>query len=105
MNQLQALGLTLACELPVMAVLARSVPIKRLLIIATGASCLTHPLAWRAALVLSADQYVTGLWLIELCVVLIEALWYQAWLRVGTARALWWSLVANATSFGLGWLL
>lgn len=105
MNQLQALGLTLCCELPVMALLARSLPLKRVLIVATGASCLTHPIAWKIASVLPADAYTLGLCLIEIGVVLTEALWYHLLLRKGMATSLWWSLLANATSFGIGWLL
>lgn len=105
MNQLQALGLTLACELPVMTLLlARSQPALRILFVTIGASCLTHPIAWRIASVLSPEEFVFGLWLIEVGVVLVEAAWYQFWLRAGFGKTLWWSLLANAISFGIGWL-
>lgn len=99
------MGLTLACEIPVMLLLARSLPVMRVLVVSAGASCLTHPLAWYIASVLSPDEYVPGLWLIEAGVVLIEAVLYQLWLRSGFAKSLSWSLLANASSFGFGWLL
>ncbi len=66
MNQLPAFGLTLACELPVMGLLARAQPALRVLAVAA---------------------------------------WYQLWLRAGFGRSFQWSLLANATSFGLGWLV
>ncbi len=105
MNQLPAFGLTLACELPVMALLARAQPAMRVMIVAAAASGLTHPAAWHIASVLSPDEYRTGLLLIETGVVLAEAAWYQLWLRAGFGRSFQWSLLANATSFWGGWLL
>jgi len=104
-NQWYALGLTLVCELPVLLLLARAQPVMRVLVIAASASGLTHPVAWYAASVLSPDEYPIGIWLLESGVVLAEALWYQFWLRPGIARSLLWSLLANAISFGIGWLL
>ena len=41
----------------------------------------------------------------ELFAVIAEGLWYQAWLHPGLLRAMGWSLVANACSFGLGCVL
>lgn len=105
MNQWHALGLTLACEMPVMLVLARKFPATRVLTVAAGASGLTHPIAWHIASVLSPSEYILGLWLIECGVVLSEAIWYQFWLHPGFAKSMSWSLVANACSFGIGWLL
>jgi len=105
MNQWHALCLTLACEMPVMLLLARKFPATRVLFVAASASSLTHPLAWRIASVLSPSEYVLGLWLIEAGVVLSEAIWYQSWLLPGFAKSLFWSFVANACSFGIGWLL
>jgi hypothetical protein len=104
-DQLHALGLTLACEVPVVTLLARTRPVSQVLIVAIGASCLTHPLAWRIASVLSPDEYRSGLWLIEIGVVLVEAMWYRFWLCARFGLALRWSLLANAMSFGAGWLL
>lgn len=105
MNQTQALALTLVFEVPVMLWLARAQAVWRVLLVAVAASCLTHPLAWRIASVLSPVEYPVGIWLIELGVVLVEGLWYQFWLRAGWAKSLGWSLLANAASFGAGWLL
>lgn len=105
MNQLPAFGLTLACELPVMALLARAQPAMRVLVVAAAASGLTHPAAWHIASVLSPDEYRTGLLMIETGVVLAEAAWYQFWLHPGFGKSLEWSLLANATSFGFGWLV
>lgn len=108
MNQWTALGLTLVCEVPVMLLLTRMQPAMRPLIVAivaTAASCLTHPVAWRIASVLSHDEYRIGFWLIEAGVVLFEAIWYRLWLRTGFGRALCWSLFANAASLSVGYLL
>jgi hypothetical protein len=105
MTQLQAYILTLACEVPVMLVLARGLSSMRVLVIAVTASSLTHPVAWHIASILSPDEYSAGIWIIEAGVVLAEALWYWLWLRPDFARSLRWSALANAASFGLGWLL
>jgi hypothetical protein len=85
--------------------LGRDLPAKRLLVVAISASSLTHPVAWYIASILSPDEYSVGVWLIETGVVLSEAGWYQFWLRVGAGKSLLWSLMANASSFGFGWLL
>ncbi len=71
---------------------------------AIAASCLTHPLAWHAASVLAADEYQRGIWLIEVLVVLAEALVYSLLLRPGWRHALLWSVLANSASFALGQL-
>jgi len=106
MLQWQAFLLTLLCELPVLVLLARQQPFWRVLLITASASCLTHPLAWKIASVLSQDQYLVGLGWIELVVVMVEAIWYQYWLRAGRRKSFTWSLLANATSFGIGgWVL
>jgi hypothetical protein len=104
-TQLHALLLTLACELPVVVLLAGSSSFTRVLIVAAGASCLTHPIAWRTATVLSPAEYSIGIALIEAGVVVIEMIWYQFFLRISWKKAFKCSLFANATSFGLGWVL
>lgn len=88
-----------------MLFLARELPAKRVLLVAACASGLTHPVAWYVASILSPAEYPIGVWLIEAGVVLIEAAWYQLWLRVGATKSLLWSLIANASSFGFGLLL
>lgn len=105
MEQFYAWALTLACELPVMLLLARALPARRVLVVAAAASSLTHPVAWHIASILSPDEYPVGIGLIEAGVVLAEAAWYRLWLSAGFGKTLWWSLLANATSFGFGWLM
>lgn len=107
MTAAQALALTLACEVPLILWLTARLPHlsrTRVALVAATASCVTHPLAWRAALAFTPDMYRTGLWLIEAIVVVIEALWYLLWLRPGWRRAATWSLAANALSATLGML-
>jgi hypothetical protein len=116
-GELPALLLTLSCEVPLVLVLAQRLPPApahtpvprprwhRVLPAAISASALSHPLAWRMAAVLAADEYAVGLILIELAVWLFEASWYALWLRPGTVRALQWSALANGASFALGFLL
>lgn len=110
-GELPALLLTLACEVPLVLLLAQRLPPaprphwQRVLPAAISASALSHPLAWRMAAVLAADEYAAGLVLIELAVWLFEASWYALWLRPGWGRALQWSALANGASFALGFLL
>lgn len=98
MEEISALGLTLACEVPMLLVLARRHSGRAVFMAAVGASLLTHPLAWQAAAKLGPDQYVAGVVVIEAVVVVVEATWYQFWLRPGPGRALVWSLAANGLS-------
>lgn len=107
MTPWQALAVTLACETPVLLLLARrhGLPPARVALAAISANCLTHPAAWRIATVLTPAEYRAGLWWIEGGVVLAEALWYWSWLRTGMPAALLYSLLANAASLGIGWRL
>ncbi len=105
MSQLQAFGLTLAFEVPVMLALAYTPSVLRVSLVAATASCLTHPLAWHIASVLSPAEYPLGVGLIEVGVVLVEAAWYWLWLKVNFLRALSWSALANAASFILGGII
>ncbi len=105
MEQLQALGITLACEVPAMLVLARRCSARWVVLVTLTANGLTHPLAWHLAAKLSPMQYRSGLWWIEGGVVAAEALWYGLWLRAKPLTVLQWSLLANAASLGLGWWL
>jgi len=104
-DQWHAFGLTLACEVPAMLLLARNQAVPRVLLAAVSVNCLTHPMAWRMAMLLSPEEYRSGLWLIESGVVLVEAVWYRSWLRAPLHVALGWSVLANAASLGIGWLL
>ncbi|WP_326999100.1 hypothetical protein [Comamonas testosteroni] len=105
MTQLQAFGITLTCELLSMLLLARHYPLRRVTLTTISANGLTHPLAWHIASKLSPVQYIIGLWWIEAGVVLVESLWYWWWLRVRPLTALRFSLLSNAASLGIGWLL
>jgi hypothetical protein len=105
MNQLHALGWTLVCEVPLLILLARPRPVVPVLLVTASASLITHPLAWRVATVLSPDEYPAGLLIIETCIAAAEGLWLHAWLRAGLIRSLGWSLMANAASFLLGWMV
>jgi len=105
MSQLEAFALTLACELLVMLALTRGVSRPHVLLAATGANCLSHPLAWRLSMLLVPETYRLGACLIELGVAVFEALWYRFWLPVSHGRAILLSLCANAASLGIGWLL
>ncbi len=105
MTQWEALVLTLACEIPVVLLLARQQPVWKVLPVAAAASLITHPVAWHVASVLSPAEYRVGVWGIEGAVVLAEALWYRAWLSGVFLRALGWSLAANSVSFATGWVL
>lgn len=105
MDRLGAFALTLACEIPVVFMLARHLPARRVVPVAAGASCLTHPLAWRIAMLLTPDVYRLGVALIEAGVVVVEAIWYRCWLRLSFGRAVGISLLANAASVSVGWLL
>lgn len=105
MEQWQAFGVTLACEMPTMLLLARRHAPARVAQGAISINALTHPAAWAAAMLLAPAQYRVGLWVIEGIVAVLEAAWYRWWLGVGGLRALGWALLANAASLGLGWWL
>lgn len=103
--QTQALLLTLLCEVPLILCLAAPAPWRRLgviALVAISASLLTHPMAWWLAGTLAPWEVKPGLLLIETGVVVLEALWYALWLRLGGWRALAWSLAANGLSFWVG---
>lgn len=107
MGQLQALLLTIVVEAPALCWLAREMPLPawRVAAVAAGASCLTHPLAWRIAGVLSPAEYAAGILLVEAAVVTAEAIAYRVALAAPARRALAWSACANGLSFAVGWIL
>ncbi|MCA9650082.1 MAG: hypothetical protein H6712_18270 [Myxococcales bacterium] len=117
MTQLHALGLTLAIEGAVGALLLwlwwgrRGASLAVAIVVVLACSLLTHPLAWQANRVwLHGLRFPVRAAIIEGAVVLLEA----AILRYGLARRAgdeappsWWrclglSLAANAASFGYG---
>ncbi len=68
---------------------------------AFGASAVTHPIVWLVVV----ESGWTASWTIraiagESFAVIVEAIWFGVtW---GARRGVLWSLIANATSFGLG---
>ncbi|MCB9780612.1 MAG: hypothetical protein H6742_18740 [Alphaproteobacteria bacterium] len=109
MTQLQALGLTLLFELPVVALLcARWKPDwARLMVVAAAASLVTHPFAWHG---IRALQAATGSFAVaaavgEPLVALVEGLLYAKVAGLGWRRGLFVGAAANAFSFGLGLVL
>lgn len=105
MTQLQAFGFTLLCEALILLLLARHLPPTRVIWAALSASALTHPMAWYVALRLGPDDFAFGVLSIEIAVVLLEAAWYQHWLRAPFVQAFMWSFSANLASYALGWLI
>lgn len=130
LTQMEALALTLAIELPVLAALGWwwRWPMQRVLWTGLLASGLTHPAAWQMALasaqwILDRELAVsTGVaqghadeaalkayhwaWLgIESIVVLAEAVVLRLMLKVGVLRCLLASVAANALSALAGWWL
>jgi hypothetical protein len=73
----------------------------RRLLVALGASTLTHPPLWFLLSAIPLPYWPRTL-LGEAAVVLVEAAWLRAW-RV--RDPLLWSLLANALSAGVGFLL
>lgn len=111
MSQLQALGLTLLLELPVVLLLARllgwPVAWKRLLLLASAASLLTHPFAWEGLRWLRA--WTPDFWpravVVEVAIALVEGVLYAKLGPLGWRRGLLLGLGVNAWSFGLGLVL
>jgi hypothetical protein len=68
--------------------------------IAFGASAITHPFVWFGFPRLFAD-YTMMVVFAESFAVIVEAIYM---IRFGLRRALFWSIVANGASAGLGYL-
>ena len=108
MTQLQALGLTLLFEVPlvVLVVLLARWPAERgrLVLVSLACSLLTHPFAWhgiRAARALIPEFWPRAL-VGEVLVALVEGLLYAKLARLGWGRGMLLGFLANAWSFGLG---
>ncbi len=120
MSQWLALVLTAAIEVPLvwgLAVLrgwARGGRVS-LLLAGIGVNLVTHPLLWltEPALLRQFAAFPgagVGLWLVGLVtleagIVLVEAIGYAAVVGLGFRRSLIASLLANATSLGIGLVL
>ncbi|MBP6646830.1 MAG: hypothetical protein KA207_13295 [Burkholderiaceae bacterium] len=105
MPLLQALLLTWLVEVPLLIRLIPALPRSKVVLAGLAASLLTHPVAWWAASLLSPHDHTTGVWTIELAVVVTEALWLWVVLRTRALHSLRASAMANTASFVLGWVL
>jgi hypothetical protein len=111
-RQLLALALTLIIELPCAYPFGarisreREEPRWRWPVIILSASLLTHPFAWWANEVgLIALPFWQRAAIIEVSVVILEAILYRFALPLQAKRAIGASLLANSASFGFGLLL
>lgn len=98
---LRAFALTQCIEVPIYLWFARGKPWSSRLLFAAGASAITHPLLWWA-LPWTVTSYATLAVAGESGVWLIEGLWAMLW-RI--PRPFLASLIANAASMGIGWLV
>jgi hypothetical protein len=73
-------------------------PLRGRVAVAFGASALTHPVVWFVFPRFGMDWTPMAV-SAETFAVVVEALWLRAF---GVKRALLWSLLGNAASFGLG---
>lgn len=94
---LSAFAVTQAVEVPIYrwALKGRSHP----LLIAFGASCLTHPLIFVVLPRYWAGDYLSYVFAAEGIAVGLEAIWLGAF---GLKRSVWWALGANALSTAIG---
>lgn len=106
-DQTSALLLTLAVEIPVAGLLARTIgaDLRRTLFAALVASCITHPVAWQLAAKLGPDDYRAGIALIEGAVVVVEAGIYRLLLSCKWKPALGISAACNTASWLVGIVL
>ena len=98
---LLAFGLTQLIEVPIWLVAAWRLSIPRRLLIAFGASTITHPILW-FAFPWESWPYVPTLLLGEGFVIVVEALFAKS---LGLRDAWLWSIFANATSVAIGALI
>ena len=109
MDPAAALALTLAIEVPIVAVAscagAQPVPVVHAIAAAVVASAATHPVAWWLASHLAPDEVRAGFTLIEAGVALAETIPLAIGLRWSWRRALLLSIACNGASAGIGLLL
>lgn len=105
MTQFQALAWTLILEIPVVLLGARlmAVPLWRGSVAGVVASGVSHPVAWKLALISPPDAFVFSWVAIELAVTFLEAVVLKTVMRLRWLQALLLSLAANAISAGAGW--
>jgi len=82
----------------------RPVDLAAQIALAFGASAVTHPIIWFLIPRIPCDSYVEMVARAELFAVIVEAFYFYALEVFNLRRALFWSLVINATSASLGLL-
>jgi hypothetical protein len=92
---------TEAIEAPIYAVALRHFKLVPRLLLAFGASVITHPLLWLFVSAFGYHDYWKVVTIAEFCAVVVEAGYLRA---LGLSSVLGWSIFANASSFGLGLL-
>jgi hypothetical protein len=93
--------LTEAVETPIYAVALRGFNLGPRLMLAFGASLLTHPFVWLFVSAFGDPEYWKAVTISEIFAVLVEAGYLRA---LAASSVLGWSIFANASSFGLGLL-
>lgn len=110
MTQWSALALTFLIEVPIVLVLcrfwlARDVPTLHVIPVAFAATMITHPVVWWLNKSLKMLSFWPRVTLLELLVVLVEAIVYALALSLGFKKGLIIAFIANAISFGGGLIL
>ena len=95
-----ALGLTIAVEAIVLALLTRGTERRRVVTASLFVNCLTHPVAW----ILNAGGLPIFV-AVELAVVAAEAQLYSTVVPARYRRALLWSVAANVPTIALSFWL
>ncbi len=106
MSALAALLLSILIEVPVVVLATRQRRLE-LLLVAVGATLVTHPFAWHGAQALLARDvpFVVVFVVVEVAVVAVEGALYAGAARLGWRRGLVVSFAANAVSAGVGLLI
>lgn len=99
---LWALLITEAVEVPVYSTALKARTAGRRLVLAFVPSLLTHPLVWIFVTQAGVQRYKEAVFESEVAAVLAEGIFLQA---LGVRSAFLWSLLANASSFGIGLLI
>jgi hypothetical protein len=106
MTQSIALLISLIVEIPVVIILLRQVSSLNfvwLVILACGATMLTHPIAWESnQILIPYTSFTVRAALIESFVVLVEGVIYSVVLKLQFQQGLFISFIANVTSFAVG---
>lgn len=92
--------LTLAIEVPLASLLAKSAPVPRPWLDALFLNLLTHPLA-----TLALFHRIAGFWPVEAAVALVEALGYRTVTRLSWGRALLVATACNGATVAVALIL